>query len=236
MTGWVEKVAERAGVTVPEAEKVLRRWGIRPDRAARVAPSLQIKSIVFTGVKQGDEARPFYFQWADLSAGVWALGSYDNFVGKSTVFEITRWMLRGEPKQPKGLSPEIRKGWLRSAEVRFELDEQTYGVILDVQSGSASGALVRWIAGEQEVVDTFGSDAGFAAVMSRFMIVVYNSKDFWYTRVCPEWHFPSNLMFRPAARSTSLSIRHQPRSHWLYGAALSWPQRRGRITNRSLRR
>ena len=163
MTGWVEKVAERAGIGVPGTDRILKKWGIRPDRAAATVPTLRIKRIEFAGFKHGDEAQSFRFKWADLSSGVWALGSYTNFVGKSTIFEVTRWALRGEPKQPKGLSSEMRKGWLRSAEVDFELDEQVYGVRMNVAAGVPSGSLVRLGGDQQEVVDTFASDAGFAA-------------------------------------------------------------------------
>lgn len=174
MTGWVESVAKRAGIEVSNTDRILKKWGIRPDRCAATVPTLCIKRIEFAGFKHGDEAQPFRFKWADLSSGVWALGSYTNFVGKSTVFEVTRWMLRGEPKQPKGLSSEMRKGWLRSAELDFELDQQAYGVRMNVAEGVPSGSLVRLGGDQQEVVDTFASDAGFAVVMARFMMDAFD--------------------------------------------------------------
>jgi hypothetical protein len=168
--GWLEKVAERAGVGVPEADAVLKKWGIRPDRAAAAAPRLRLKRIMFYGFKRGVEAEPFRFEWASLEPGVWAIGSYDNLVGKSTVIEVVLWALRG---QPKDLQPDIRRRWLRSVEVDFELDQRPYAIRMMIENGIPSGSLSRFAGTQWQEVDGFTSESGFAAVMARFMMEAF---------------------------------------------------------------
>ncbi|XXY50122.1 hypothetical protein WME91_03095 [Sorangium sp. So ce269] len=167
-TGWLERVAAAAGVGVPEANAMLVRRGITPDRPLRPARRLTITSIAFSGEKRGRVTGPFAFDWADLGPGVWALASDgDNLVGKSTVLEILMWILRGEPK---GLQDDVR-GWLEHVSVGFCVDEDTYVVEFDLERLAPVGALYRALRkGKRVEIDKFSSNEGFTAAMSRFMM------------------------------------------------------------------
>ena len=166
-TGWLEKVAQRGGVSVAEANHMLQRRDISPDRPMRPARSLMITRIAFRGEKKGKASGRIDFEWSDLSSGVWALASHANLVGKSSVLEILLWCLRGEPK---GLQDDVRS-WLEWVAINFNVDDQRYLVEFNVADGMPSGVLLRVRPdGTTDVVDEFASEEGFAAAMARFMM------------------------------------------------------------------
>ncbi|WP_205341683.1 hypothetical protein [Denitrificimonas caeni] len=166
--GWIEKVAESAEVSISDAAKMLTKRGIYPDRPLRPARSLVVTRILFKGEKKGQTIGRVEFDWSGLSAGVWAVTSHENLVGKSTVLEILLWCLRGEPK---GLQDDVR-GWLEWVLVGFEVDDQRYIVEFTVLDKKPTGTLSRLRPdGVSDVLDQFSSDQGFSETMSRFMMV-----------------------------------------------------------------
>ena len=169
--GWLEKVAERAGISVAEADNMLRRRGICPDRPMRPARNLTITCIAFRGEKKGEATGRIDFKWSDLSSGVWALASHANLVGKSTVLEVLLWCLRGAPK---GLQDDVRS-WLEWVSVSFDIDDQHYLVEFNVVDGIPRGGLSRLRpGGGTDGVDEFASAEGFEAAMSHFMMATFD--------------------------------------------------------------
>ncbi|GLK55147.1 hypothetical protein JOD31_000069 [Methylopila capsulata] len=166
-SGWLETVAEKAGMRPAEAELALRKRGITADRPLRPARKLTVRRIAFKGEKRGTAQGPIDFDWSDLAAGVWAVTSERNLRGKSTVLEILLWALRGTPK---GLQDDVRR-WLSSVCVEFDVDDQHYVVEFAVEERVPRGSLARRrVSGEIDELDRFMSDEGFEAAMSRFMM------------------------------------------------------------------
>jgi hypothetical protein len=165
--GWLETVAARANLTTGEAELRLRRRGIAPDRSSRPARTLSVRKIAFKGEKRGLIEGNIDFEWRDLGPGVWAITSAKNFAGKSTVLEILLWCLRGTPKN---LQEDVHR-WLNWVLFEFNVDDQRYQIEFDVNDLVPSGSLVRVRSDDTaDELDRFGSEDGFAAVMSRFMM------------------------------------------------------------------
>lgn len=164
---WLETVAEKAGMRPAEAELALRKRGIVPDRPLRPARTLTIRRIAFKGEKRGTAQGSIDFDWSELTAGVWAVTSQRNLRGKSTVLEILLWALRG---RPKGLQDDVRR-WLSWVCVEFDVDDQRYVVEFTVNERVPRGTLARRrVSGETDELDSFISDEGFEAAMSRFMM------------------------------------------------------------------
>ncbi len=164
---WLETVAEKAGMRPVEAELALRKRGIVPDRPLRPARTLTIRRIAFKGEKRGTAQGSIDFDWSELTAGVWAVTSQRNLRGKSTVLEVLLWALRG---RPKGLQDDVRR-WLSWVCVEFDVDDQRYVVEFTVNERVPRGTLARRrVSGETDELDSFISDEGFEAAMSRFMM------------------------------------------------------------------
>lgn len=165
--GWLETVAEKAGMRPAEAELALRKRGVMADRPLRPARTLTIRRIAFKGEKRGTAQGSIDFDWSELTTGVWAVTSQRNLRGKSTVLEILLWALRGTPK---GLQDDVRR-WLSWVCVEFDVDDQRYVVDFAVKERVPSGGLARRrVSGETDELDRFISDEGFEAAMSRFMM------------------------------------------------------------------
>lgn len=165
--GWLETVAEKAGMRPAEADLALRKRGIVADRPLRPARTLTIRRIAFKGEKRGTAQGSIDFDWSELTAGVWAVTSERNLRGKSSVLEILLWALRGTPK---GLQDDVRR-WLSWVCVEFDVDDQRYVVEFAVNERVPRGTLARRRAsGETDELDRFMSDEGFDAAMSHFMM------------------------------------------------------------------
>jgi hypothetical protein len=166
-TSWLQTVAEKTGLTPGETELRLRRRGVSPDRALRPARRLVVTRIAFSGQKKGEGSGKIDFNWTPIRPGVWALASYKNLVGKSTVLEVLLWCLRGSPKT---LQDDVRS-WLDQVLVEITIDDQRYCIAFSLPDGVPSGTLSRLRPdGPSDVMDRFASDEVFAAVMSRFMM------------------------------------------------------------------
>lgn len=165
--GWLEAVAEKAGMRPAEAELALRKRGIVAERPLRPARTLTIRRIAFKGEKRGTAQGTIDFDWSELTAGVWAVTSQRNLRGKSSVLEILLWALRGTPK---GLQDDVRR-WLTWVCVEFDVDDQRHAVEFAVDERVPRGSLIRRRAsGESDELDRFMSDEGFEAAMARFMM------------------------------------------------------------------
>ncbi|ARO55864.1 hypothetical protein B2G69_18130 [Methylorubrum zatmanii] len=166
--GWYEGIASRAGVTVKEADAVLRKRGIRAKAGVGKPRALRIASVSFSGEKRGRFSGRFHFLWTGLGDGVWAVASEGrNLVGKSTVLEVALASLRGDIRR---IQSDIRK-WIEHARVEFTLDGQRHEVDYSLHRTVPKGALRRERPdGVTEEIDTFESAAAFGLVMARFMM------------------------------------------------------------------
>ncbi len=174
---WLESVAKNTGISVVDAEARLQKRGVFADRPIRPTPKLTITGISFKGQKIGKNVSgPIDFKWSDLSTGVWAVTSYggankSNLVGKSSVLEIILWCLRGEVKD---LQEDVRS-WLSWVQLTFQLDDRPHTIEFAVNDKRPNGELkITRPNGAFETIDRFSSDDGFAAVMSRFMMNVFD--------------------------------------------------------------
>lgn len=164
---WIENISERCGLPATEAERILRRRGIAADRPLRPARRLMVSRIAFSGEKRGSATGRFLFDWSPLAAGVWAVASHNNLVGKSSVLEVLLWCLRG---QPKGLQDDVRS-WLERVTVELSVDREHYVLDFTLKGGQPDGTLARVRPnGATDVLETFASDAAFATAQSRFMM------------------------------------------------------------------
>lgn len=164
---WLEKVAEKIGMSPVEAELALRRRGIVADRPMRPARTLTITAVAFKGEKSGKAQGTINFFWEGLKPGIWAITSEKNFAGKSSIIEIILWCLRGTPKN---LQEDVHK-WLNWVALDFMVDEQPYRIEFTVEAGVPSGTLMLiQPGGGSMIIDRFSTDQGFAATMSQFMM------------------------------------------------------------------
>lgn len=163
----MEAIAAKAKVGPDVAERILDARGIRPSPVVATPRRLAIRRIEFAGVKTDvPGAGPFEFVWSDLGPGLWAMVTERNLRGKSSVIEITKWLLRGRPSAR--LQDDVRT-WLRSCRLVFTLDGTFHEVRLDTPM-TVSGQLVRFVSGEETELAAFVGEAEFEAVMSDFFL------------------------------------------------------------------
>jgi len=170
-TGWIEQVAERANVSVIEVDEAIKRLGISTQQASHSASRLTVTSIAFQGEKRGNASGRIYFEWRDLTPGIWSLASYGeteggNLVGKSSVLEIILGSLRGKLS---GIQPDVLS-WLEKVTLEFKLNEQSFVVEFSLEEGIPSGSISKGDSQHPKPIDTFTSLEGFTAVMGDFML------------------------------------------------------------------
>ena len=170
-TDWIAAVARRAKANIQEVENVLTARRIVPSPITGTPRRLLLKEVVFEGVKDGvPTAGPFRFEWSDLDRGLWAITSDRNFRGKSTVFEVVKWLLRGSI--PNKLQDDVLR-WIQTASLQFNLDEIPYRVSVE-NSKEVSGRLVRVEAATERVVGEFSNSNEFEAVMGSFFMTAFS--------------------------------------------------------------
>lgn len=166
---WTDAIAAKAKCTVPEVEDFLKRHGIR---ATPVLPSprrMTLRSLNFEGVKVGvPTPGPFTFDWSNLEPGLWVIAGPNNLAGKSSIIEITKWLLRGQP--PTSMQDDVKK-WIRTATLIFDIDLERYRVAFTVEKGIPAGTLTRSQGEDSEVtLAEFSGEGEFKEVMSAFML------------------------------------------------------------------
>lgn len=165
--GWLENIATRAGVDVKTAQAVLDRHHVKASPANSRPRRLTLKRIAFRGEKHGEVTEgAFAFEWNDLDQGMYAVLSDGNLKGKSSIFHIVRWLLRGE--ETSGLQADVRS-WIHAASLRFLLDELHYEVSVDATDG-VKGVLVRLDGEEQIEIARYSDGPEFKAVMASFFM------------------------------------------------------------------
>lgn len=109
------------------------------------------------------DGSPFEFVWL-VDAGLYGVGSHENFRGKSSVLEIVLWALRGRC----GLQADVRR-MVHRVELDFCVDDEPLRVRFDDVTGQPVGGVVRRSGNELELA-TFTSATQFEAAMGELMM------------------------------------------------------------------
>lgn len=165
---WLASIVERSGIERTQVESILAKARVQASPITAAPKRLLLEEICFSGEKAGtDQDGPFEFEWRDLEQGLWGLVSDKNLKGKTTVFEVVRWLLKGQ--SGSNLQDDV-KGWIRSAALRFQLDGVSYAVETQIDE-NLSGNLSRLSAqGLKRKVASFATEAEFADTMSDFFM------------------------------------------------------------------
>lgn len=110
--------------------------------------------------ERDDPGEPFEFSWP-FDSGLYGIGSYENFRGKSSVLEVILWALRGRC----GLQPDVR-AWMRNVQLDFEVSDEQLSVIFDVEYGSPHGQVLSG----GILLTTFDGHESFEAAMDEVMM------------------------------------------------------------------
>jgi hypothetical protein len=166
---WVQAIARRATINADRVESILAAHHISPTPVLPSPRRLLLIQITFSGIKDkaaGEE--PFSFDWTDLSHGLWAMLSDQNFRGKSSILEVVHWLLRGRPTS--NLQEDVRR-WIHKASVRFLLDEVEHEVSIECRGG-LHGSLIRRDKNGKRAVELakFQNEDEFEAVMADFFM------------------------------------------------------------------
>ena len=138
---WVRAVAGRAGLTVPDVQAILDRHGIEPRPTLPRARTLKMRSVAFSGTKDGTAADgPFAFERMDLGPGLWAMMSDRNSRGKSSVLNVVRAAVRGDFPGP--LKPDVWR-WIGALEVAFDIDAVGFRTLVEKEPGEERAERAR---------------------------------------------------------------------------------------------
>lgn len=163
---FADAVAQRANVSVDGAAAVLDKYGVVASPQPPTARRLMVHRIAFRGAKrQQDGDEPFEFDWDVSDAGLWAIASEDNLVGKSTVLQVALWALRGKPKRITGTV----RSWIREVEVSFTADHRRVDVAFQWDGEKPVGR-VRQTIGTNTAEQDFVSSEQFQRVMQDVML------------------------------------------------------------------
>ena len=160
-----------------------------------------LKELRFSGEKVGVvNEGPFEFKWANLDHGLWALVSDKNLKGKTSVFEIIRWLLKGQASS--NFQQDV-KGWIQKASLRFQVDGVDHLVEFEIGE-ELSGQLSRITNDEKKrKIGSFDSDQEFADAMSDFFmrqfsidaIPIYKDKKEGGMTTLHDWQAVAGVMF-----------------------------------------
>lgn len=137
-SAFVERVAQRSKHPLEDVQAILNRHNIVDSPTPPASRPLRLKWLMFSGEKniQG-EVTPFKFEWAPKEAGVNVVASDDNLVGKSSIFQIMLWALRGEPKALTSTT----QSWIQKVAAEFQAGDRHVRVQYDVDEGVPIGSV-----------------------------------------------------------------------------------------------
>ena len=142
-----------------------RRDGHRPPAAAGCTGPAQGDRIAFTGTKtpSGEDPEPFSLDYS-FEAGLTAVTSEKNLVGKSTILWLIRWALTG--RRPSDLADDVRE-WIDEATVEGVVGTQSFVVDWTLRDGAThDGSLTT----SDGAGSSFMGQAGFEETMGAFML------------------------------------------------------------------
>lgn len=110
--------------------------------------------------ERDEPGEAFEFTWP-FDSGLYGIGSYENFRGKSSVLEVILWALRGRC----GLQPDVR-AWMRNVQLDFEVSDEQLSVIFEVDDGVPHGQVLSG----GVLLTTFDGHESFEAAMDEVMM------------------------------------------------------------------
>lgn len=201
-TDWFSAVGERLGIERDVIKEVAARYNIKASEVAPTPKRLELKSIKFAGEKVGiDCPGEFDFAWDNLGTGVQWLLTDKNLKGKTSFFELIKWILRGASS---GKLQDDVKSWIQNASLEFSLGENDYRVAFSTDEGFR-GEVTRNSKRGNIPVASFMSESDFAETMSQLMMkeLSLESVDIWQRSnskgagriITHEWPFLAGAMF-----------------------------------------
>lgn len=165
MSSFTEAVAKCAGVTPERASQVMDEMGIvlQPQPAAPVP--LKVTRIAFTGTKtpSGEDPEPFSLDYS-FEAGLTAVTSEKNLVGKSTILWLIRWALTG--RRPSDLADDVRE-WIDEVTVEGVIGTESFVVHWTLRHGATNEGSLTTSDGTDS---SFTGQPGFDETMGAFML------------------------------------------------------------------
>jgi hypothetical protein len=164
-----QPVAEKAGVAQSVVDLLFSDLRISEEKSSRAVELLTLRRLIFSGEKRESKLTngPYTFEWKNLHPGLWGvLSNGINQIGKSTVFEVILWAVRGSPR---GLKPEVR-AWITSVELEFSVGADNYHVMFNDFDNVPRGSLILTSRGIARTLDTFEGEERFKAVMDELMM------------------------------------------------------------------
>lgn len=135
---FVEKIAERAKRPAEDVQVVLGRYNIVDSPAPPASRPLRLKKLSFSGEKRiHADVEPFSFEWTPHISGINVIASDKNFVGKSSIFQLMLWVLRGEPK---ALTTTVQ-GWVKNVHAEFQAGHRNIRVQYEIKDERPCGTV-----------------------------------------------------------------------------------------------
>ncbi len=126
---WADAIAAEAGRDLALVEEFLLKHHLAQPALKPIPVDITVKAVSFSGERLVDgEPQGFNFEWPDLGAGLWLVGSDRNSAGKTSLIDIIRWLLRGTP--PKTLPSDVLS-WLRNASLDVEVGGVLYRISVE---------------------------------------------------------------------------------------------------------
>ncbi len=199
---WLEAIAERSGYDKVQVENVLAKGRIQASPVAAAPKRLLLRRLCFSGTKIGvADDGPFEFDWDNLTQGLWGIVSDKNLRGKTTVLEVVRWLLKGQPGS--SIQDDV-KSWIQKAMLCFRIDESDFEVRFEVDDDVLQGQLSRMTAGgDRRKVAAFTGEEEFASTMSDFFmrqfsidaIPMFQRREDGGTTTLHDWQAVAGVMF-----------------------------------------
>ncbi|QBP77636.1 large ATP-binding protein [Herbaspirillum huttiense] len=166
---WLGAIVKRANMDVTHVDGILAANNIKPSPVLASPRHLRLVKVEFSGEKiDVPDGGAFTFSWSNLDSGLWALLTEGNLVGKSSVLEIIKWLIRG--RAPSNLQDDV-KSWIHAANLQFTIDETTFTVNVETRGNNTTGRLERLVPEKESIaLAAFRSEAEFESVMSDFFL------------------------------------------------------------------
>ncbi|QDT45680.1 hypothetical protein Pan241w_58070 [Gimesia alba] len=199
---WLASIVDKSDCKKSSVEEILAKGRIQASPVAAAPKHLLLKELRFSGDKVGVEGEgPFEFKWLNLEQGLWGIVSDKNLKGKTSVFEMIRWLLKG---QSSSHFQDDVKNWIRKASLCFCIDEIDYEVQFENEE-ELRGKLSRISKdGKKRKIGSFCSEEEYADTMSDFFmrqfsidaIPIYkNKQEGGGTTTLHDWQAIAGVMF-----------------------------------------
>src|SRR5690348_15391803 len=124
------RVAIRSGVPLPTVERIFDEQGFAPELSGAFPRPVQVRRLRIAGTRSVPPLGPFDSEMR-FGPGLTVLAA-DNLRGKTSVFELLTWCLRGSPRS--GLQGVVRT-WLSRLDCDAVVAGRALGFRLTIEAG-----------------------------------------------------------------------------------------------------